>query len=305
MLKTPQFHENQPNLDTSSIIEPQYLPHHLETSEIIKNNIDFHDFFFCENVEAINDCIGLDKEYIYLAPSQEHLTHKTVEQIIENNGLENRKKPIFLTKKIKPKGRIIINIINEKTKNCRKIHKKEAFDNILAKIQVHYINFIINICNDALKLIFKNQKHYFRQIDYKFKSTISFNNFNQLKGIPIKTLLEKEISKKYKSTNRLINYETLSFATSISKWLNDFFNINYLHLFSIYYNNCKPLKKIIFKGKEIFLSKSTKSFYSLVKKNSIIKDNILSVVRLAYFNGNKNINEKFIITKSENINKEN
>ena len=41
-----------------------------------------------------------------------------------------------------------------------------AFDNILTKIQIHFINFVTDFVNDALKLIIKKQKQYFRKINY-------------------------------------------------------------------------------------------------------------------------------------------
>ena len=41
--------------------------------------------------------------------------------------------------------------------NVNKIHGKFSFDNIQRKIQVHFLTFLINFCNDALK---SEHKHY-------------------------------------------------------------------------------------------------------------------------------------------------
>ena len=41
---------------------------------------------------------------------------------------------------------------------------------IITKVQVHYINFRINISNDIIKATFKKEKDLsFKHIDYKFK----------------------------------------------------------------------------------------------------------------------------------------
>lgn len=198
----------------------------------------------------------------------------------------------------------MINNNDIENRKVRRRNRKEDFDNILVKIQVHFINFIINVSNDIIKYIFKKQKYSFKQIDYKYKRNASFENFNKLKEVPIKEILSKEISSKYKLIPKSTNSDILSIVTSSTQWLNNFFNINYLEFFSIYYNNCKPLKKIEFQGNKIFLSPKTKSFYALLRKNKSLKELIISVVQDAYFNGNKNITQKFVVTKQEEIKKE-
>ena len=40
--------------------------------------------------------------------------------------------------------------------------------------------------------------------------------------------------------------------------------MNYLELFNYYYNQEKPLKKLVFKNKEISLSTETESFFDLL-----------------------------------------
>ena len=49
-------------------------------------------------------------------------------------------------------------------------------------------------------------------------------------------------------------------------WLDKLFEMNYLELFKYYYNNGKPLNKIVFENKGIILSSKTKSFYYLLEK---------------------------------------
>ena len=74
-------------------------------------------------------------------------------------------------------------------------------------------------------------------------------------------------SPKYKSKSEDFNKKTLNKIYKYSNWINGFFNINYLKLFSEYHNNEKPLRKFVFKGKEIELSQ-TKSFYYLLNNKN-------------------------------------
>jgi len=61
-----------------------------------------------------------------------------------------------------------------------------------------------------------------------------------------------KIFPKYKIKSKDINREVINKIYNNSSWLKEFFNINYLDLFSeYYYNNEKSLLKFVFKGKEI------------------------------------------------------
>ena len=87
-----------------------------------------------------------------------------------------------------------------------------------------------------------------------------------------------------------------------SKWLNEFFNMKYLKLFEIYYNDEKPLKSFIFHHKNIVLSNKTKSFYDLLLKNEDDKTELIETANSVYFYGyNRLIGRgSFIIELSEN-----
>ena len=88
-----------------------------------------------------------------------------------------------------------------------------------------------------------------------------------------------------------------------SKWLNEFFNMNYLTLFKNYYfNKNKRLTQITIKEKSINLSNNTKSFFDLYNKCDNERKNLLiKNIYRAYFGvretGEKN-NLKTIIFKS-------
>jgi hypothetical protein len=151
-------------------------------------------------------------------------------------------------------------------------HLNTHFDNLQIKIQVNYINFIINLSNDVLFIIFKNNKKYnIKDIDHAFKIDVSRKNFDFLKSSKIKDVLEKNISNKYTQYRKTFNKELLDEVCQKSPWLNDFFNLNYLDLFRCYYNDQKQIDKISFCEQIIDLSKKTqkKTFYELLIKNII------------------------------------
>ena len=305
MLNSSKSFENHPNSNITFAYDLQEPPHHPETSDLALNNINYENFYFLEKNPPLYGSNYIDKELSLLDSFLEIDTPKTFALYEIKECMQKLERPLFLTKKIKRNIDNDNNFFADKTRKKRKSHQKSDFDNILTKIQVHFLNFIINLCNDAMKITFKNQKLYFRPINYNFKRNITYNNLKKLKNISIKEILSQEISSKYKSLSKSINSDILTLVIHSSEWLNDFFSINYLKAFSIYYNNCKPLKKINFKGKEIILSTKTKAFNTLLKKNKALKDNMISAAQVAYFNGHENLTEKFHITKSNELKKEN
>ena len=226
----------------------------------------------------------------------------------EDNGNEEnkkvalfttRKKRLFKIEKNKKRGR--------KSRKKKKFHLKSDFDNVLTKIQIHFLNFLINVSNDVLKATLTKNNLHFKHINYNFKKQITYEHIKYLKTVPIKVLLEKDISSKYRKYSKDFNSKILQQVIPSSKWLEEFFNMKYLSLFRIYYNNCKPLKQINFNGKNINLSLNTKSFFNLLKKNRIklMRAKIISTAQDAYFDGYKNMDAKFHVIKTEEINDDN
>ena len=153
-----------------------------------------------------------------------------------------------------------------------KRHGKKSFDNIITKVQVHYITFIINLTNDVIISIFgKNSKKnglYFTDIDYKIKKNTSFENMEKLKTQSIKDILLVSSSKKFRTKKEDYNKIIYHKLVNSSEILDELFNMNYKSLFRIYHNNAQPIKKIVINQKEIELSHRTKAFFQLIEKNN-------------------------------------
>lgn len=165
----------------------------------------------------------------------------------------------------------------------KNFHGNKDFDNLQRKIQVHFLSFTINFTNDALESVDKICNYNFKQINQKYKITVNYKHILQLKNTTLKDLLSLEISEKYKKYKTSYNKELLEIIED--EWLNELFNINYLDLFRLYYNDKKPLGKIVLRDREIILSKKTKSFFYLLEKYKYLKQDIINIAERVYFNG--------------------
>lgn len=204
--------------------------------------------------------------------------------LVFNNNIEEGnsdieiKKPLFSTEVFgkKKRGRYA------KNKSKRREHNKMTEDNVITKIQTHFMSFIIKFINDCINL--KGQKNKFKKFNHKIKSNISKRHIKKLKDSSIKDLLKNiPISTKYKNHNEFIN-KNLVDKLSKDSFFKGLFNMRYLDLFNYYYNNNRPLKEISINNKIIKLSPKTETFYELIEKHKDYKERILEVTEKIYIN---------------------
>ena len=89
------------------------------------------------------------------------------DEILQDNNLLIKKRGRKRTKSKKPNQRM---------------HSAKDDDNILRKIQVHYLSFITNFTNDILRVfIINNNVPFFKNIDYKLKKTVKHKYIEELK----------------------------------------------------------------------------------------------------------------------------
>ena len=223
---------------------------------------------------STNDCFYT----IYPQINYDDKASKEIQKIKNyDTTLSMSSKPIFKTTNSK-RGKQI--------RNSRKVeHTSHSLDNMLTKIQVHFFSFIIDIANDALFTEFQEiNTNNFKGLNHKIKSKFNQFLFEKYKKYRIKDILELEISPKFKLSQIDHNKQLLNRVCTLSNWLDKFFDINYLKLFNYYYNNKKPLNSIFFEGKEIKLSKKTKSFFYLLEKNKNIKNELIKIAESYYYN---------------------
>ena len=169
----------------------------------------------------------------------------------------------------------------------KKEHSSSSTDNVIRKIQTHYLTFITSFANDSIKGFFEEQKYKFANFTYKEKSKVSFDYLDEMKNSTIGDLLFRmTISPKFKcckdnNINNLKQLEQIPFFQSL-------FNIKYLDLFSKYYNANQPLKELLINGVKISFSSKTRSFSELLqrKENKKLKGVLIDVAENFYLKDN-------------------
>ena len=163
---------------------------------------------------------------------------------------------------------------NETSKKRK--HDASDYDNILRKIQVHYLTFIVNFTNDLIAaFIINNKELKFKSLSYDLKKTVNHSYVQYLKNKTIGEILQFDASSKNKKYINSINKQIFKKVCEISPFLANFFNMSYLELFSEYY--FKYNREFFFQGKNISLSKNTRIFVDLIQKNSADAEKIRQV----------------------------
>ena len=207
----------------------------------------------------------------------------------------------FKIHKIEKRGR---RMNNNKKNSTKEKHGKFSFDNIHTKIQVHFIRFLINLVNDAIFTEFKSRSKLFKDIKYAEKRKINYEYTASLCQDIIKNIFLKGVSGKYKKISPEYNQNLCQELEKKSKWFSEFLKMKYIDVFNLYYyNGEKPLDKMEFKGKTIFISKTTKSFYYLLKKESNLAYKMINIIKRIYLNKTSYIMKKenpFVTIKNDN-----
>ena len=232
-----------------------------------------------QNINTMNH--QENNNYIFPHNFQPLILGNNISNIKEeaNDNNENNQKNIFIVNKYNKRGKVPY----KANKNKRYIHEADSFDNLERKIQVHFLTFLINFCNDALKTEYVHSNCTFKQIKYRYKSDIRQSYINLLKHWNIKDILNLEISSKFRAFNRYENRNLLNKILS-SDWLDKLFQMSLTKLFNYYYNKEKPVNKIIFENKEIILSSKTKSFYFLLRKYKDLREKLIDTAKFVYLN---------------------
>ena len=213
----------------------------------------------------------------------------------EMNESENLDDLIMINPKSINKDKIIFKTEMLQKKRGRKRNKESkkdehtswSIDNIIVKVQAHFLDFMISFLNDCVHSFPETQKYTFLKLDRGEKKKVSKKQMDKMKNSTIKDLLEKvKISKKYKQYDENTNKSNLD-ALMEESWLRQIFHIKFSDLFFYYYNNEQPLKDLTIFGKKLILSKTTESFIALLQKdkNKIMEDKIVEYTKEIYFDG--------------------
>ena len=155
----------------------------LELIDNRENNIsmdnDMDDVYFIQTVNTPekNGLPGQNK-FNNINKVTVNAFYNEIEESENSDELNRTSRKYFTVKILNERGRKRINLKDGKSK--QKKHRKTDLDNILTKVQVNFIKFIVNLANDILKKVSEQNKK-FLDIEYDIKKKITFKNFENLK----------------------------------------------------------------------------------------------------------------------------
>lgn len=199
-----------------------------------------------------------------------------------NNTLNSTgKKLIFksISTLKKKRGRLSQNQANPK-----RMHSSTDFDNICRKMQVHFLNFIVQFTNEIINNLIPNErKLHFLYIDYNIKKTVNHNAIMSLKEKKIKDILVLTPSSKYKfrntHNNNNYNEEVYNELNESNDVMKNIFDMNYIEFFNKYYMS--KTRNIMIDGKEINFTRP-KFFCDLLKANPIGANRMEEIAKSHY-----------------------
>ena len=238
-----------------------------------------------ENLDSLNNNIVLEIN----APSKKNIFKSTNFSKVDENNIENENV-------IKQNRRGRKPLSETRTK---RVHDASDYDNILRKIQVHYLTFIISFINDLIDAFIPDYKgSKFKNLSYDLKKTVSHSYVEGLKNKTIGEILQFKASSKNRKFIDSINQQIYQKICSLSPFLKHFFDMSYLGLFNNYYY--KSNRNFTFEGIKVKMSQKTKFFVDLLQKNYLVVDKIKHIA-MENFNQNDEKNKVpiFVTNKKE------
>lgn len=203
-----------------------------------------------------------------LGKKEEILDKKTF--FIQNGPRNEEISPLFESKLEISKKYIKRKRGKKKTKffKNKKTHKNDASDNLLRKIKVHFLSFIIDYLNFILEYFQYKERLY--QLDYSEKRKTNKKIVEEIKEMEIEKLINGTISRKYKTLNYKTNQEILENINK-NEVLKGVLSENGLEFFkNIYFKSQKTINlKKYGLDKKIELSSKVKMFQDLLLNNEI------------------------------------
>ena len=252
--------ENEPSYDETSNSFIHYW-NRFEFPKLSNNDFDIEKNISKEE-EIINQMNNIEENN-----SENNEKESNIKSLLKEENNFSQDDSTELIKKKRHRGKQ-----NSKGTNKGRVHSVFSADNLLRKIQVHYLNFIISFLNNVLKHL--NYEKKFLKLDYKFKKNIKKEFVETLKEKTIGEIITNKISIKYtkygENTNEIIYRELKE-----NKVLNNLFSINYLKFFKKYYfKSCKNINlKDYGLDIEFALSKKVKTYKNLLKENESLGKN--------------------------------
>ena len=149
--------------------------------------------------------------------------------------------------------------------NNKKTHTGGDDDNLIRKIQIHFINFVRNYVNDVIRTQINGKNvPQFQDLKHEIKKMVSHKHVEWLKSLSLAEILQLEVSSKMKVHGDDVNKKIYEEICNLIPFMREFLQKKYIDLFKEYYDNKN--KVFLVDGRLINLSKKTKVFSDLKKK---------------------------------------
>ena len=166
---------------------------------------------------------------------------------------------IFTIHKVKRNENYSINSLKKK-QSCSK-----RTDNILRKLKVYFFKFVINLCNDYIKFIYKDSRLKFKNITSELISDVTVQLNLLLKDSSLKTVLYFPINDKFSKYEKDRNIKTIKSLLKKYPKFNIFLQYKIYELFDFFVEESKKDKL-----KKEFGIKNAIPLYDLVNKEKKI-----------------------------------
>ena len=251
---------------------------HLITNESYK--INCNNNFDCDNnnIQKMNYPYFFNYSY---DNSQKSNSQTNFHQVTKGGKIQKLFKSYMDSQKAKDKNNnFLLKKMGKKDSNKRK-HSAGDDDNILRKIQVHFLSFITNYTNDVVSTFYKDKTiPRFKNLDYKIKKTVNHRFVENLKSKKIGDILQLKVSPKMKANDESVNKNIYNIIWEKCPIIHDYLGQNYVSLFKQYYYNNNKIFEV--NGTIIKLSVKTKTFIDLIDKNYKYKEK-MKFVSINYF----------------------
>ena len=193
---------------------------------------------------------------------------------------------------------------DNKTKR-KKEHSKFEKDNVMRKLNIHYISFIVKFVNFNIKKLISKKHPLFTNLCYDFKKRINNSTFNELKNKTIGEVLKNEGSNKNKRNIMYQKDDNEKVYNSVySTILKDLLDINYIEFFrQVYMRGSKDNTHDIFKK---YKTPKNILFFDDLLKKEIQKDKIngeLYKERLKYISKSEFISDGYPFFETKTLGK--
>ena len=236
--------------------EKEYYKDMIKEGDIIKKDDDFSSVPMNDNSQQKDFIQNINQINIQTSTTSRVLDYKMNENKEPND--KKAKKNLFIAMKKKKRGK--------KPTKTKRIHSKDTIDLVEDKLQVNFINYLVDLGNDMIKSSNNlNTSEKFLKIKYEEKK-------KSYKPKDIRKLLYNDIFKlTISNTNkkRLIKgktnekmYEIICKELPILK---EIFDLRYSYIFQNYY--LKNLREFNLNGLDIKLSEETKTYNDLLQKD--------------------------------------